>query len=207
MQWILFLAALRILSFVRLSACHTFLTMFLSSYHHEIFRSYYRWQKWCPYKRSRSKAKVTEGTRHCGPIWTFPDHNSSLNLHMATKWGIEVAYKGALLFFEIIHQISRSHGKNGDLTELGFSGLSLEFEFTDDCEMMHKAWSSIEEVSYCFQGYPSNFKVTREKIIADFDPNWAFPNCNSRLNRMTWQWAETLVEIRLTLVDIRGTTK
>ena len=27
------------------------------------------------------------------------------------------------------------------------------------------------------------------------------------LNRMTWQWAETLVEIRVTLADIRGTTK
>ena len=26
-------------------------------------------------------------------------------------------------------------------------------------------------------------------------------------NRMTWQWAETLVEIRVTLADIRGTTK
>ena len=27
------------------SVCHTFLTMFPSSYHHEIFRSYYQWQK------------------------------------------------------------------------------------------------------------------------------------------------------------------
>ena len=26
-------------------------------------------------------------------------------------------------------------------------------------------------------------------------------------NRMAWQWAETLVEIRVTLADIRGTTK
>ena len=30
---------------VCLSVCHTFLTMFPSSYHHEIFRSYYQWQK------------------------------------------------------------------------------------------------------------------------------------------------------------------
>ena len=30
---------------------------------------------------------------------------------------------------------------------LGISGL---FEFTDGCQMMHKAWSSIEEVPYCF---------------------------------------------------------
>ena len=27
------------------------------------------------------------------------------------------------------------------------------------------------------------------------------------INRMAWQWAETPVEIRETLVDIRGTTK
>ena len=27
------------------------------------------------------------------------------------------------------------------------------------------------------------------------------------MNRMAWQWAETLVEIRVTLADIRGTTK
>ena len=27
------------------------------------------------------------------------------------------------------------------------------------------------------------------------------------INRMAWQWAETLVEIRVTLADIRGTTK
>ena len=42
---------------VRLSVRHTFLTMFPSSYHHQIFRSYYQWQKWCPYKRSRSEVK------------------------------------------------------------------------------------------------------------------------------------------------------
>ena len=46
---------------VRLSVClsvrHTFFTMFPSSYHHEIFRSYYQWQKWRPCKRSRSGVK------------------------------------------------------------------------------------------------------------------------------------------------------
>ena len=42
---------------VRLSVCHTFFTMFPSSYHHEIFRSYNHGQKWCPCKRSRSEVK------------------------------------------------------------------------------------------------------------------------------------------------------
>ena len=42
---------------VRLSVRHTFLTRFLSTYHHGIFRSYYQWQKWRPCKRSRSEVK------------------------------------------------------------------------------------------------------------------------------------------------------
>ena len=42
---------------VRLSVRHTFLTMFLSTYHHEIFRSYYQSQKWRPCKRWRSEVK------------------------------------------------------------------------------------------------------------------------------------------------------
>ena len=39
------------------SVRHTFFTMFPSSYHHEIFRSYYQRQKWCPCKRSRLGVK------------------------------------------------------------------------------------------------------------------------------------------------------
>ena len=42
---------------VRPSVRHTFFTMFPSSYHHEIFRSSYQWQKWLPCKRSRSEVK------------------------------------------------------------------------------------------------------------------------------------------------------
>ena len=40
-----------------------------------------------------------------------------------------------------------------------------------------------------FQGHPSNFKVTRDKKIADFDPNWTFPDCNFSLNSpMDLKW-------------------
>ena len=65
-------AALRTLIFVRpsvclsvrLSVCHTLFTMFLSSYHHEIVRSYYHWQKWTDVhakdQDQRSRVKVTE---------------------------------------------------------------------------------------------------------------------------------------------------
>ena len=51
-------AALRTPTSVCPSVCpsvyHTFFTMFLSCYHHKIFRIHYQWQKWCPGKRSRS---------------------------------------------------------------------------------------------------------------------------------------------------------
>ena len=89
---------------VRLSVCHTFLTMFPSSYHHEIFRSYYQWQKWRPCKRSRSKVKVTEVNtqlnrfRTVTPVW----------IHI---WWWNDAYslmmlrRGALLFLAVTKQL------------------------------------------------------------------------------------------------------
>ena len=71
---------------VHLSVCpsvrHTFFTMFPSSYHHEIFRSYYHGQKWCLCKRSRSKVKVTEVNTQLNRFRTL---NSSLNSYMAMK--------------------------------------------------------------------------------------------------------------------------
>ena len=69
----------------------------------------------------------------------------------------------------------------------------LQFEFTYDDEMMHKAWCCLGEVPYCFHGHPSNFKVTRIKKIGDFDPNWVFPHCNSSLNSlMAMKWCTKL---------------
>ena len=109
---------------VRLSFRHTFFTMFPSSYHHEIFRNYYQWQKWRPCKRSRSKVKVTEVNtqlnrfRTVTPVW----------IHI---WWWNDAYsfmklrRGALLFFKVICQILRSHGskKHSIWPRLGVSGL------------------------------------------------------------------------------------
>ena len=50
-------------------------------------------------------------------------------------------WRGALLFFKVIRQISRSHGiKNHWFWhKLSISGLWLKFEFTDGFEMMHMA--------------------------------------------------------------------
>ena len=175
---------------VCLSVCHTFLTMFPSSYHHEIFRSYYQWQKWRPCKRSRSKVKVTEVNtqlnrfRTVTPVW----------IHI---WWWNDAYslmmlrRGALLFLKVIRQISRSHGskKRRIWPRLGVSGLYLQFEFTNGYEMMHKAWSSIEEVPYCFWRSSVKFLGHTALKSVEFDPDWAFPDCNSSLNTpMATKW-------------------
>ena len=48
--------------------------------------------------------------------------------------------------------------------------------------MMHKAWSSIELVPYCFSRSSVKFQGHTALKIIKFDPNWAFPDCNSSLN-------------------------
>ena len=48
--------------------------------------------------------------------------------------------------------------------------------------MMHKAWSSIEEVPYCFSRSSIKFQGHMALKNVEFDPNWAFPDCNSSLN-------------------------
>ena len=193
---------------VCLSVHHTFLTMFLSLYHHEIFMSNYHWQKWCPGTSSRSEVK---GQGHRGqnnfcsnlgisvlwlsiyPYWVFRwrccplaapgyvEHRLS-NLstgstparpHLLTSvfthsdrvtpvwihhWlrndakSLKQLRRGALLFFNIICEISRSNGtKNCQFwPKLSICGLSLQFEFSNGYEMIHKAWSSKEEVRYHF---------------------------------------------------------
>ena len=48
--------------------------------------------------------------------------------------------------------------------------------------MMHKAWSSIEEVPYCFSRSYVKLQGHTAKKIVEFDPYWAFPDSNSSLN-------------------------
>ena len=48
--------------------------------------------------------------------------------------------------------------------------------------MMHRAWSSIEEVPYCFSRSYVKFQGHTALKIVKFDPNWAFPDSNSSLN-------------------------
>ena len=65
---------------------------------------------------------------------------------------------------------------------LAISGPLLQFEFTYGDEMMHKAWCCLEEVPYCSSRSSVKFQGRAAKWIVDFDPNWAFPDCNSSLN-------------------------
>ena len=47
---------------------------------------------------------------------------------------------------------------------------------------MHRAWSSIVEVPYCFSRSDVKFQGHTALKIVVFDPNWAFPDSNSSLN-------------------------
>ena len=48
--------------------------------------------------------------------------------------------------------------------------------------MMHRAWSSIVEVPYCFSRSSLKFQGHTALKIVEFDPDWAFLDCNSSLN-------------------------
>ena len=142
----------------------------------------------------RSKVKVTEVTtqlnrfRTVTPVWI-------LIRWWNDAYSLMLLRRGALLFFKVIRQISRSHGsKNCQIwPRLGVSGLLLQFEFTNGYEMMHKAWNSTEEVPYCFSRSFVKFQGHTALKIVEFDPNWAFPDCNSSLKSpMAMKWCTKL---------------
>ena len=60
--------------------------------------------------------------------------------------------------------------------------------------MMHKAWSSIEEVPYCFWRSYIKFQGDTALKIVEFDPDWVFPDCNSSLNSPMMHWAWSSIE-------------
>ena len=138
-------------SSVRLSVCHTSFTMSPSSDHHEIFRSYYQWQKWGPCKRSRSEVK---GEGHRGQyLWRRNYAQSFILLR-----------RGALLCFNVILQIWRSHGTKYRRfwPVLSVSGLQLQFDFTHSFEMM----------PCCFLRASIKFQGSTGWKIHDLNPTW-----------------------------------
>ena len=70
------------------------------------------------------------------------------------------------------------------LPKLGVSRLYLKFEFRDGCEMMHKDWSSIEEVPYCFSRLSVKFqghRATKNTVKCHY--NACHYNANASLTR------------------------
>ena len=89
----------------------TTFSLFLSSYHHEIFSNYH-WQKWCPCKKSRSEVKgqgqwdqkkFYPNLGFSGPKLYFWIHRWLRNYAQSLKWHRRRA------LFKVILQISRSH--------------------------------------------------------------------------------------------------
>ena len=63
--------------------------------------------------------------------------------------------------------------------------------------MMHRAWSSIEEVPYCFSRSYLKLQGHAALKIVDFVQNWAFPDYNLSLNSpMGTKWC-TKLEVAL----------
>ena len=54
--------------------------------------------------------------------------------------------------------------------------------------MLHKAWSSIEEVLYCFSMSYVKFQDHTAQKIVDFYLDWLFLDCNSSLTSVTPFW-------------------
>ena len=51
--------------------------------------------------------------------------------------------------------------------------------------MMHRAWSSIVEVPYCFSRSSVKFQGHTALKIVEFDPIWVFPDSNSSMKCCT----------------------
>ena len=89
-------------------------------------------------------------------------------------------------------QRSRSQRSQPNLT---VSGLWLQFKFTYDDEMMYIASCCLGEVPYCFSRLSVKFQGHTALKIVEFDPDWAFPDCNSSLNSPMATKCGTMLEV------------
>ena len=103
--------------------------------------------------------------------------------------------RGALLFLKVIRQISRSYGsKNRRIWSRLERFRTVTQLWIHQCyKMMHKAWSRIEEGPYCFSRSYLDLQGHTVLKIIEFDPNWAFLDCNSSLNSpVAMKWCTKL---------------
>ena len=156
--------------------------MFPSSYHHEIFRSYYQWQKWRPCKRSRSKVKVTKVTtqlyrfRTVTPVW----------IHV---WWWNDAYslimlrRGALLFLAATKQLYEWYF----LSVCPSVRLSHLFDYVP---IIVSSWNFQELSHWTRVRSMQKVKVRGQRSRSQRSrPKFSFPDCNSSLNsHMMMKW-------------------
>ena len=155
-----------------------------------------------PYCFSRSSVKFQGHTAlkivEFDPDWAFPDYNSSLNFTN----GYKMMHKAWSSIEEVPYCFSRSSVKFQGHTALkiveydpdwAFPDYNSSLNFTNGYKMMHKAWSSIEEVPYCFSRSSVKFQGHTALKIVEFDPNWAFPDWNSSFKSpMATKWCTKL---------------
>ena len=81
-----------------------------------------------------------------------------------------------------VHAKGQGQRSKVKVTEVNTQLSRFRFEFTYGNEIMHTAGSSIEEVPCCFSRSSVKFQGHTALKIVEFDPGWAFPDCNSSLN-------------------------
>ena len=130
-----------------------------------------------PYCFSRSSVKFQGHTAlkiiKFDPKWAFPDCNSSLNSPMAMKCctKLETAKERCPIVFQ-------GHPSNFKVTRYKASPILTQigrFRTIGQSQLSNPSDLPCSRSYVKFQGH------TALKII-EFDPNWAFPNCNSSLN-------------------------
>ena len=130
-----------------------------------------------PYCFSRSSVKFQGHTTikivKFDPKWAFPDCNSSLNSPMAMKCctKLETAKERCPIVFQ-------GHPSNFKVTRYKTSPILTQigrFRTIGQSQLSNPSDLPCSRSSVKFQGH------TAKKII-DFDPNWAFPDCNFSLN-------------------------
>ena len=116
------------------------------------------------------------------PNWAFSDCISSLKSLMVMKWCTKVkialkrcpiVFQGHLKFQGHTAQKNRQIGRFRTVTQVWIHQW---------LHMMHKAWSGIKEVPYCFSRSSVKYQGHTAQKIDKLDPNWAFPDCNSSFN-------------------------
>ena len=138
-----------------------------------------------PYCFSRSYVKFQGHTAlKFDPNWAFPDCNSSLNSPMAMKCctKLETAKERCPIVFQ-------GHPSNFKVTRYKTSPIFTQigrFRTIGRSQLSNPSDLPCSRSSVKFQGH------TAKKIV-EFDPNWAFPDCNTSLNSpMAMKWCKKL---------------